>query len=392
MYYFLKHIMLNVYLKPTNYCNVDCSHCYLSKEVRADKNKMSPSDLERTFLFLKDTMKKLNVNRLSIIWHGGEPLILPASYYKEAGLILDKIFPEGNFMESVQTSLIPYNKSFAPLIQERWGNLIGTSIDFDSRLVKGSVEEYHKLWLSKVNLAREDGITVIPGMVPSIKDCQNTAFIYKWFKDNEFWWWNFDRYSNFNKVLENVPTNREHSNFLIGIFNEVVKELRSTGQAAFIKPVVAGISGVIANMPGDRWGTTCQSNFIVINPDGSLNTCPDRSSYEKSFGNVVSGANSFIDSPMRKKWIRIQQAGHRIDDCYNCENSSWCKSGCPITGNACTINGERDDCSGFKTYINHVRDFISQSEENKSMLIDYISQKCTPEIFVNKNYDMSVPN
>ena len=46
-------------------------------------------------------------------------------------------------------------------------------------------------------------------------------------------------------------------------------------------------------------------------------------------------------------------------------------SGCPITGNACEIGGEKDECSGFKSFITHVRKFIEKSPENKEWAIKY---------------------
>lgn len=371
--------MILSYLKPTNYCNIDCEHCYLPKEVRANKSKMDDETLRSSFSLIKNLAIKNNTKDVMILWHGGEPLILPPEYFINASEIIDSIFKDYNLIEAVQTSLIPYRAEFSKLVHKRWGGQIGSSIDFTSRLVRGSTDEYMKLWLSKVELARSDDILIVPGMVPSKLDCANSDFIYKWFVEHDFWIWGLDRYSNFINTLPNVPTNFEHSTFLIGLFDNVVKDIKSKGIAPHIKPVAACLMGVLYGLPSDRWGSTCQSDFVVINPDGSLNSCPDRSSFEKSYGSLSGGIDSFVDSPLRKKWIRIQQAGHRISDCYDCENSTWCKSGCPITGNACKINNVIDECSGFKRFISHVRSFVNDSEENKVMMKKYVNLELTPK-------------
>ena len=376
--------MITAYLKPTNYCNVDCAHCYLPESVRANKNKMTPETLHKVMQFLKEMQLKQKKNSLFLLWHGGEPLTLPNEYFEMAGEIIDSYFKDG-LVEAVQTSLIPYRKELAPLVHKRWNGQIGSSMDFNSRILRGSVEEYQNLWMYKVDLARSDNILILPTIVPNKKDCHNAEYIYKWFKDRSLWIWGMDRYSNFNGTLPEFSTNREHAKFLIDLFDLTMKDIEQYGYAPMIKTLSSGIAGVLYDTPGDRWGGTCQSDFVVINPDGKLNNCPDKDSFEESYGNIFDGFQSFQAAPLRKKWIRIQQAGHRIDDCYSCENASWCKSGCPITGNACNINGEVDECSGFRSFLSHVRKYIKNSSENKEKLIKYVNQDFIP-------YDKFFPN
>lgn len=371
--------MITAYLKPTNYCNVGCEHCYLPLDVRANKTKMDDETLHKVMIFLKEMKTKYNHEQIFLIWHGGEPLVLSIEYFKNAGKIVDQYFTKDELIEGVQTSLIPYRKEHAEIVNERWRGEIGSSIDFNSRLIKGSVKEYQDLWMSKVELARQDNILIIPGMVPNKLDCQKSKEIYDWFMERDFWLWNIDRYSNVGGTLPDFSTNREHSQFLIGLFDETIKNIHKHGKTPYIKTIGAAIGGILYENPGDRWGGSCQSDFVVFNPDGKLNNCPDKDSFEQSYGNLFDGFSSFEKSPMRKKWIRIQQVGHRIDDCYSCENSSWCKSGCPITGNACEINGVKDECSGFKSFITHVRDYLKQSDENKVILEKYLKQEFIPD-------------
>ena len=118
-------------------------------------------------------------------------------------------------------------------------------------------------------------------LVPGKKDCYNTEFIYNWFKDRDFWIWSMDRYSNVGGTLPDFSTNAEHSKFLIELFDLAMKDIREKGFAPMIRTVSAAIGGVLYDSPGDRWGGTCQSDFVVINPDGRLNNCPDKDSFEE---------------------------------------------------------------------------------------------------------------
>ncbi len=381
--------MITAYLKPTNFCNVDCAHCYLPQQVRANKDRMNEETLHRVMKFLKEMKEKGGHKAIFMIWHGGEPLILPVDYFHMASKIIDQYFTRDELIEGVQTSLIPYRKEHAEIVNTRWRGEIGSSIDFNSRLIKGSAEEYQKLWMSKVELARKDNILVMPGMVPSKKDCQNAFAIYDWFEDREFWIWNIDRYSNIGGDAPDFSTNAEHSKFLRDLFDKVVSGIEKKGVAPYIKPIAAAIGGILYDTPGDRWGGTCQSDFVIFNPDGKLNNCPDRDSFDKSFGSLQEGFQSFEKSPDRKKWIRLQQVGHRIDECYNCENASWCKSGCPITGNACNINGVVDECSGYKVFINHIRAFIKASPDNELILKNYHAQQYLPKYIKENQFSLA---
>lgn len=386
--------MITVYLKPTNYCNIGCDHCYLPLLVRQNKLKITFDDLEKSLSFLYDMALRENHDLIHILWHGGEPLIINSDWYNKAGAFIDKFFlkkhqengPKINFIESMQSSLIPYNSSFKDLALNRWGGEIGSSLDFFYRSLNNSVEDYRALWMKKVENARKDGILIIPGLTPSRKDMEAYQYIYKWFFENKFFVWNIERYSNVEGNLPEFPTNREHSLFLKNMFNLIIDGIQKNQFAPYIRAVVAGINGVLYDMPGDRWGGSCQSDFVVINPNGELNNCPDKDSFEASFGNVKNGFDEFKNNKGRKKWIRLQQIGHRIDECSVCENNVWCKSGCPITQNACNLNnGETDECSGYKEFINHIRNFIKDNEQNKQLLIDYTKYKFTPDLKNNAN-------
>jgi radical SAM protein with 4Fe4S-binding SPASM domain len=375
--------MLSLYLKPTNYCNIDCEHCYLPEETRANKTVMSDETLAATARLAVDLAKREMHDSVHFIWHGGEPLVLKPSYYWHAQEVLKEAMGDFPFSQSLQTSLIPYRKEYSSLIAEVFNYHIGSSVDFTQRQVKSSSEAYLDLWMKKVEMARADGHFVHPGMVPTRHETSNASGIYEWFVTHGFKAFNVERYSQFGTKTIDWPTNHEHARFLIGLFDCVTRDLAAIGTAPAINVVMGGINGVLRGLPGDRWGTRCQREFIVVEPDGSLNTCPDRARHEAPYSNSHEGADAFIVSPERRKWIRINDVTHKENHCHSCEFNHFCRSGCPVTPNG-PANGQKE-CSGYKSYLLHVQQYIDTHPQHTELLQRYINMQAS-------GIDMSLPS
>src|SRR5262245_39314066 len=74
-------------IQPTPFCNIDCSYCYLPH--RTSKKRLSLELAERFFerVFKFPTIK----DELTAIWHAGEPMVLPPSYYADMFALIKKL-------------------------------------------------------------------------------------------------------------------------------------------------------------------------------------------------------------------------------------------------------------------------------------------------------------
>jgi uncharacterized protein len=112
-------------VQPTPFCNIDCRYCYLPD--RTNKSVVTEATLNN--LFSQVFASGWAEDGLSIVWHAGEPMVLPIAFYRRAFALIDELKPAG----------LPVNHSFqtnGTLIDDAWCNFIaeahiaiGVSVD-----------------------------------------------------------------------------------------------------------------------------------------------------------------------------------------------------------------------------------------------------------------------
>jgi uncharacterized protein len=114
-----------VVVQPTPFCNINCDYCYLpSRNTRA---RISPDTL-RT-LFAKVFASGWACEELTIIWHAGEPLVMPVSFYDEAFRLIESLRPpQIKVRHSFQTNGMLLSKAWCDLFRT-WQAGVGVSID-----------------------------------------------------------------------------------------------------------------------------------------------------------------------------------------------------------------------------------------------------------------------
>lgn len=112
-----------IILQPTPYCNIDCSYCYLGN--RDDKRLMSAEVIEA----IRDKIfARLSIDIApTVVWHAGEPLTAPISWYEHAYDRFKSICSPKTIF-AMQTNGIAINKQWIDLFQQTKTE-IGLSID-----------------------------------------------------------------------------------------------------------------------------------------------------------------------------------------------------------------------------------------------------------------------
>jgi uncharacterized protein len=114
-----------VVLQPTPFCNIACRYCYLPS--RGDTSKMSLETVRAVFVAV--FASGWSHPWLTVIWHAGEPLVMPVAYYEEAFSLIASLTPPGiEVRHAIQTNGMLIDPTWCALFR-RWEVGIGVSID-----------------------------------------------------------------------------------------------------------------------------------------------------------------------------------------------------------------------------------------------------------------------
>lgn len=112
-------------LQSTPFCNLDCDYCYLPG--RNDKRRLS---LDTLASVLKSVFESGKVGeQLTVLWHAGEPLVVPVSYYRKAVSLCDELAPDGSRIDQCfQTNALLINDEWSRFFLETHAR-VGVSVD-----------------------------------------------------------------------------------------------------------------------------------------------------------------------------------------------------------------------------------------------------------------------
>ncbi|WP_195819104.1 cyclophane-forming radical SAM/SPASM peptide maturase GrrM/OscB [Roseobacter sp. MH60115] len=145
-------------LQPTSYCNLDCSYCYL--QHRDDRARMSDETLRA---IARNIIAPCPPDeRPLVVWHGGEPMTLPAAWYAQAFALLEEEGGGPPLRHAFQTNAVGVNASWIDLWRT-WKVNIGVSLDgpadlHDSRRRTRRGKGSHALAMRGVSRLQEAGL------------------------------------------------------------------------------------------------------------------------------------------------------------------------------------------------------------------------------------------
>jgi uncharacterized protein len=114
-----------VVVQPTPFCNINCTYCYLPH--RNDRSVIAQSTVRN--LFAKLFASGWAAPHVNVIWHAGEPMVMPIAFYRQAFETIERLRPEYVCVtHSIQTNGMLITPAWCDFLAE-WKIDVGVSID-----------------------------------------------------------------------------------------------------------------------------------------------------------------------------------------------------------------------------------------------------------------------
>ena len=157
-------------IQGTPFCNIDCKYCYLPN--RSDTIKISLNTIEKIF----DRLMESNIIRadVTLVWHAGEPLVMPLSFYEGVSEIIKKQNTTPfRIKQNFQSNATLLNGEWCRFFKENINTSISVSIDgphfiHDYQRVTRNGKGTFSSVMKGVNLLRENHVSF--GVISVITD------------------------------------------------------------------------------------------------------------------------------------------------------------------------------------------------------------------------------
>lgn len=369
----------HVMLIPTLGCPANCSYCWSSEEK-------SPIMSIETIKEVVEWLKVFRGDSVTFTFHGGEPLLAGAEFYREALPLLVEGLSPRHIAFAIQTNLWKMTPELAEIFAE-YNVPIGSSLDGpkelnDQQRGKG----YYDKTMKGYQIARDHGLTV--RFITTF-----TSHSVK-FKEDIF---NF--YLEKGLTLKLHPclpslkgdnpekwtlSPEEYGELLLYLLD---KYLENLGRIEVMnidhlcKCVFTGRGTVCTYVD-------CMGDTFAVGPEGNIYPCYRFVGMpEYVMGNVYDRP-TMADLAQSEAWKQMFQFKEHVDTaCGNCAHIKYCRGGCPYNAIVPTdgkIKGVDPHCPAYKTIFDEinkrVNDEMFGSSEMDSMFFPQTMKPSKPGI------------
>ena len=342
---------VHVMIIPTLGCPSKCSYCW-SSEVG------SPRMTIETVGEIVEWLRDFRDDPVTFTFHGGEPLLAGADYYRAALPMLKRELEHLSPNFALQTNLWLLTPELAEVLAEH-EIPIGSSLDGPQELndLQRSSGYYEKT-MAGYELAKKHGLQVQFICTFTSYSVQFKEEIFNFFLENGF-------VLKLHPALPSLRSNEpdrwalppekygELLVYLLDKYLENVDRIEVRNINDYARCVFTG-RGTVCTF------VDCMENTFAVGPDGSIYPCYRFVGMPEYVMGNVRDRPSQADLAASPAGVRMRQFKEYVDvNCKGCKHLRYCRGGCPYNAIAPTdgiIMGVDPHCIAYKRIFDEISD------------------------------------
>ena len=315
---------IQIYLKTTETCNLNCKHCFTSGSNGA-KIFFDP---DKTINFIHRLKRDVpHLRSVRIMFHGGEPMLAPIAHMRDVYDCTKDVFEDTSF--GMQTNLVytltEDRRRFFKDVLFKDG--FGTSWDYDIRF-KDSKQDLKRYEANSIILNELDGhrttmiVSITKGLVRDMEPLQ----VMEYAKKLGYSYILFERITSDGNAKLNsdiIPSNFEQDAWIHKMWRQCIefKTYEWIGNMFMSEIATAIINGQhVANRCRN-----CEQSLLTINADGTIAGCPNTAPVDY-WGHIDHNIKDMLGSKKRLDIIGCET--QRDPRCYTCPAFDLCNGDC----------------------------------------------------------------
>ncbi len=370
----LQKAMPTVIVKPTYSCNFRCKYCYLSNDTKQQAQLFDINFAKQIVIQLKSLMQEKPRRKLTIIWHGGEPMLWGIDNYREIWAYMQQELSGYEVHNSMQTNLSLVNDEWIDLFLQ-YDVHVGFSLDgtqeiHDQQRVDTHGELTFERIIANYRRCKERGMHIGCIVVGSKKHQGHIPELYHFMRDEGI---GFRFNSLFisgeaqNNMDEYGITAQEYADMCMELFDLWFDNHEGKVTESNFVEIASNIA--TGKPTGCMFTKNCQDNFLAIAPTGNVMPCGrfcDEDLRQYSYGNLHNETLAEI-LPRIKHTETYKRAEYiAASDCAKCKWYNICHGGCLHDGflRNSDFKSKTFLCQAYKRIFAH----IEKRMEEKGML------------------------
>ena len=360
---------ITIILKPTFECNFRCKYCYHS-DTDYIHGKMSVPLFEELIKKTVDIYDKIH-----LIFHGGEPLLVGYDFYSSAFEIIRKYQKrEKQFELAMQTNGFFLDDKFMALFRK---NNVSVSASIDGPGKMNDLREKGDIVFSKIKSLKNKGYQISLLGVTHKGNIKDYKRYYNYAKKNGYHLKVNPIFAS-GEALNNETYLLDSSTYIKEMKKMIKTYLNDPNPLIHFYPLYNYAQMAILGRGKECAQGGCLEKFICVNYDGSIYPCGRSYPKEYELGNIKE-YEKLSDAFKCQNYRKIlEESIIRCMDCKNkCDLYSCCMGGC---NNSALLAGDitkpnQFDCDVYHALIPFIKEYIEKHQIRNKDVIELMHKK-----------------